>query len=177
MVVPEPVNNPEPVVKYNTEPTINYDPATVESNANPGQATSYTNSGSWQEEARRAGWQAPEDNSGFQQSSPQTQPMQTTPVDIGAGSSPMVEPLTPENKSGMSSWSVNKDNGLPDEMTLAEAFEQIKLHPTEIGALLSNWASQHHGSANQNLSTRLNEEATKLTNPETYKNNGSDRDR
>ena len=149
-----------------TEDTVN-----VESN--PGQSTPVTNSGTWQDEARTAGWQAPEENSGFQQSMPTTAPTQTTPVDVGAGSSPMTAPLTPDNKAGTPNnivWDTNKNNGLPDEMSLSDVFSRIKLHPTEIASLLSHWASQHHGGPNQNLSNKLNSEAVKVANPETYNN-------
>lgn len=153
-----------------------YDPNTVETNANPGQSTSFTNSESWQEQARRAGWQAPEENSGFQQSSPQTQPMQTTPVDVGAGSSPMNVPLTPETKSGAEpanlAWDkaqLNKDTGLPDEVTLTDVFSRIKLTAVEASSFLAQLAGQHHGGPNQDLANKLNKEAAKVANPDTYK--------
>ena len=153
-------------------------------NPNPGSSTPVTNSQSWQEQARAAGWQAPEENSGFQQSSPQTQQMQTTPVDIGAGSSPMSGvALTPETGVGQKPadfpWDttqVNKDNGLPDEISLSDVFSRIKLHPTEIASLLAQWAGMHHGGPNQNLSNKLNTEAAKVASPNTYKSNAeSDR--
>lgn len=64
---------------------------------------------------------------------------------------------------------MTQDTGLPEEVSLGDVLSRIMVSPAEAAHMLQHWGAQHSGSAQPNLTNKLNQTAADITNPESNK--------